>query len=546
MFFTKWSAGCFAVLLLALVAAPAMSAPRLLEQAAATASLAQRAGQNSALAETLQALAEDAAQKGLVEVAVKTAVAFAPEPLLSQWEQQVQRRDIAAAARALRSALPEAKSFTARDDVPYVLLGLDADGLARLKTLPGVVLITPAQNLNWQRDFVELRTAQADPGASQATAISGRSIASNIAISPRIVGGQTADPATHPFQVALLIKSRPNNRSAQFCGGTLVSERHVVTAAHCSDMIRNAAEEVEVLVGTQSLVSGGQRIGVSRVTIHPRFRARTFDYDVAVWQLASTVTGIPFASITSTQPTIAGTPLRVTGWGTMIMNTLSRPADLQQVDVPFVPTAGRRCAANRSITSRMICAGESGRDSCQGDSGGPLTIDRGSGYSELVGIVSFGRGCGLPSYPGVYTNVAEGSINSFIKETVFAPPRTISLSVTSQSVTEVARGRNRTTLTVERSSASGAASVRYSLTPGTATAGKDYRARTGTVRFKRGSTTATLSVFVMSDKLTEEAETFNVNLSEPSAGYTIASGTATVTIIDLPRMVNSQTAANGR
>jgi secreted trypsin-like serine protease len=130
---------------------------------------------------------------------------------------------------------------------------------------------------------------------------------------PMIIGGTNAEEGVHPFQVGLMDKSREDNWEAQFCGGTLVAERFVVTAAHCSDDIKDPRNEVQVLVGTQLLDGSGRRVDVARVTLHPSYKKKSFDYDVAVWELAEPVTGIDFATITTNQPMTAGTPLRVTG-----------------------------------------------------------------------------------------------------------------------------------------------------------------------------------------------------------------------------------------
>ena len=350
-------------------------------------------------------------------------------------------------------------------------------------------------------------------------------------VKPRIVGGENAAEGVHPFQVGLMYKFYEDNFQAQFCGGSLVAERFVVTAAHCSDRISNP-NQVQVLVGTRQLDDGsGRRIDVARVIRHPSYNSDTYDYDVAVWELATPVTGIEFATLASTQPTAPGTNLRVTGWGTL--NDLPKPdypTALQQVDVPFVPTVRGRCRVLEGITPRMLCAGEAGVDSCRGDSGGPLTINRGSGYTELVGIVSWGPICAAQDYPGVYVNVAESSINRFIRNVVFQVPSTIAFQNTAYSVSEGAR---RVTLTLERTTTAGTATVRYETVNGSARSRSDYRATSGTVRFRTGQSQATVSITIENDRRTEGPETFDVVLSRPSSGWTLGSGaSATVTIID--------------
>jgi secreted trypsin-like serine protease len=303
-----------------------------------------------------------------------------------------------------------------------------------------------------------------------------------------------------------------------------------VTAAHCT-FTRNPTREVQVLVGTQSLDQGGQRVDVWRVTKHPSYNRRTEDYDVAIWELATPVTGIPFATITNTQPTTAGTPLRVTGWGSLEFRGKPTP-DLQQVDVPYVPSFGDSCGDYwGDITSRMLCAGTGGKDSCQGDSGGPLTIDRGAGFTELVGIVSFGYKCAVPGYPGVYANVAESGINGFIRSFVDAPfvPRTIEFQSSAYTVDEGAR---RVTLTVTRTQPAGPATV--VLKTETGTAGKaDFRALSRTLTFKPGVASVSVPISIVNDRLVEGTESFTVRLSSPAIGFPLgANSTATVSITD--------------
>jgi secreted trypsin-like serine protease len=354
------------------------------------------------------------------------------------------------------------------------------------------------------------------------------------------VGGTDASPGVHPFQVALLNKRVSSNYQAQFCGGTLVSAYHVVTAAHCVD--DKVSSGVQVLVGTQTLAQrgGGKRINISRIVMHPGWDPETSNYDVALLELATPVAGISFATLASTEPTTPGTLLRVTGWGALDDENTSYPMFLQQVDVPLVPTINGACQDATGINSLMLCAGMSGKDSCQGDSGGPLTIDRGAGYTELVGIVSFGNGCALPRYPGVYANVAESSINGFLRGIVEAP-RDFEFQASNYEVSEAGR---RVTLTVTRSLAAGSASVVVATAPGSAAARADFRAVTRKLSFKPGVTSASVTINIVNDRLAEGPESFTVTLSSPSAGFSLGGrSTATVSITDDEPAVTGQSAS---
>lgn len=225
----------------------------------------------------------------------------------------------------------------------------------------------------------------------------------------RIVGGVDASYSNHPWQVALLNAEDPVRARAQFCGGTVVGRDLVLTAAHCVDKVAKK-EEIDVLVGTASLATGGRRMKVSQFGYHEGFSRKTMDSDIAWIRVEvppneSIGTPIPI----NTTPTLSlPLDLRVTGWG-VTESRKSGTEQLKVVDLPVVTEAV--CKAPLSygsrITVNMLCAGlkDGGKDSCQGDSGGPGTADIG-GVRKLVGVVSWGDGCARENKYGVYTNVA--------------------------------------------------------------------------------------------------------------------------------------------
>ena len=504
--------------------------PRLAEPTPPGASLGQLAEDDADLQTVLNTLRAEAAAKGSVKVAVRTAVPYAPEARLGDQERLQQRQEIAAAAKALRLALPATRSFEASEDKPHVIIDLNGAGLARLVAFPGLVRIFPEEQFNWQRDLVQMRVNAVTARNRNAQRLT--SPADKRAVTPKVVGGVVAAPSTHPFQIGIVAKRIRNNFQAQFCGGTLVAERYVVTAAHCIEDVTDAYGQIQVLVGTQRLNRSGRRIGVAEVLMHPLYGSNQIsplDYDVAVLRLTTPVTGIPFASLAASEPTVAGTILRSSGWGRLVYRG-PKPSSLMEVDLPFVPTVDGSCINEEDITPRMICAGETGKDTCGGDSGGPLTINRGAGYTELVGIVSFGTGCGSEGYPGVYSNVADSSIKTFIENALSAPPPAFNFAAATQTVSEGAR---RVTLTVTRESPVEAASVRFATADGTALNRSDFRSRSGIVRFRHGQSAATITITLVNDRVKEGDEAFTVTLSQPSSGWTIgANGTTTVTITD--------------
>jgi len=219
----------------------------------------------------------------------------------------------------------------------------------------------------------------------------------------RIVGGQETEQHEYPWQVGLVSR----NGRTPWCGGTLISSTHVLTAAHCTDGA--AASNIRVLLGEHNIAdSVFNRVDVAEIINHPDYDSRTTDNDYAILRLSQAVTFTnevaPACLPADTGATYAGVLATVTGWGTLSSGG-NQPTALQEVDVTV--TTNTECNnAYGSITANMICAADSGKDSCQGDSGGPL-IAAENGRQALIGVVSWGRGCAFEGFPGVYARVTE-------------------------------------------------------------------------------------------------------------------------------------------
>ena len=273
------------------------------------------------------------------------------------------------------------------------------------------------------QSFAEQNMVPAAAGAAAAADVAAAEASEN-QVDAQIVGGVVAPPGLMPFLVGLLQSTVASDYQAQFCGGTLYNQRFVITAAHCVDFITSPSQ-VAILVGTQTLsttsTSSGRRVGVSRITINPAWNPDTFNYDVAIIELASEVTNIPFAQLVprGTEP-VTGAKSTVSGWGTTSSGG-SRPVQLRTVVVPNWDraTCNQGASYGGQITLAMFCAGESGKDSCQGDSGGPITNND---NTTLIGIVSWGEGCALALKPGVYTRVGNTEIHDFITQTASLVP----------------------------------------------------------------------------------------------------------------------------
>ncbi|XP_050349410.1 trypsin-1-like [Nymphalis io] len=237
----------------------------------------------------------------------------------------------------------------------------------------------------------------------------------------RIVGGYETKKLEIPWIVVLMYNGR------FYCGGSMINDLYVLTAAHCTSGFRKEKMTVRFSEHDRSVANETKTIDrkVSAIIRHLRYDPNSYDNDIALLKLDKRVdlstalksayveeveedkdTGIRPVCLPAAGASYSNVTGLVAGWGTTeeggsVSNTL------QEVRVPIISNADcRKTAYKQRITENMLCAGEEqgGRDACQGDSGGPLHVLNSDKY-QIVGVVSWGEGCARPNRPGVYSRV---------------------------------------------------------------------------------------------------------------------------------------------
>jgi trypsin len=237
---------------------------------------------------------------------------------------------------------------------------------------------------------------------------------------PQIVNGEPSIAFKYPWLASL----QENHR--HICGGTLLNPTTIVTAAHCSAKSKFRTMTIKLHRHNLKLSDtdeNGITLKVTKIIIHPNYNRKSLENDVAIWKL------VPNAELTrvyntyrsfhvdianATSFTREGSMLQVAGWGATTEGGKSSEF-LLETELPVVDKAFCAAEYEGGVGKNAFCAGYpiGGADTCQGDSGGPI-FTTSSRSTTLVGITSFGHGCGSTGTPGVYTNVAAYPIRDFI------------------------------------------------------------------------------------------------------------------------------------
>nr|CAD7431128.1 unnamed protein product [Timema monikensis] len=229
-------------------------------------------------------------------------------------------------------------------------------------------------------------------------------------LNPRIVGGQEAPRHSFPYQVALFL---PVAGGTSFCGGSIIGNQWVLTAAHCVD---NLVDRVEVILGAHNVreVESSQVVRhSSQVIIHPGWDSRTLVNDVALILLTapvafnSNISPIRLPSHSQLNNNFANSPATVSGWGLPSDSATAISPVLRFINQPVITNLICNLRFLGSIQSSHICtSGEGGRSTCSGDSGGPLVITEADGSRTQIGVVSFGLALGCEiGWPAAYARL---------------------------------------------------------------------------------------------------------------------------------------------
>lgn len=242
----------------------------------------------------------------------------------------------------------------------------------------------------------------------------------------RIVGGVSASDGAWPWQVDIQTETQ-----GHVCGGTLITENWVLSAAHCFPNPNDVTSYI-IYVGRQQLNGWNPdetSHRINRVVVPYGYTDPQLGQDIALVELATPVVWsdrvqpvcLPYANVEFN----SDMKCMITGWGDIRDGVaLQGVGPLQEVQVPIIDSSSCQDmflinpTENIDIRSDMMCAGfaEGGKDSCQGDSGGPLVCQISDGSWVQAGIVSFGLGCAKPNRPGVYAKVS--SFTNYIRSNV--------------------------------------------------------------------------------------------------------------------------------
>ncbi|CAF0982602.1 unnamed protein product [Adineta steineri] len=285
---------------------------------------------------------------------------------------------------------------------------------------------------------------------------------SSSTILTRIIGGENAVERSWGWIVSI------RKRQSHFCGGSIFSSSFIITAAHCVHGITSLSD-ITILAGSSTLTPSSsnkfyQIRSISQITIHPSYATTdTYENDIALIRLSTPldmtngyIKPICLPTGTNSEPP-DNIDMIAAGWGVTSTSQDISSQNLQQVTIKSIKSTSKDCLKIIDNSQVQFCARiltTGGKDTCQGDSGGPLVAFI-NGLWQLDGITSYGYGCALPGYPGVYTRVSfyipwiksitqstQSSVNYFVstattKATTQKPITTEQITTTKKSTVAI-------------------------------------------------------------------------------------------------------------